>query len=125
MALSRWLRASMASRRTESHEADDKVRREAIEARNHLDSAIYQADKMLNENRDKLPEAERPDVEREIESAKQVLEANREAKDANSAKALKDAEERLKKSLYKLGEIMYKNAGAGAGAAPEGAPAGA
>jgi molecular chaperone DnaK len=103
----------------ESHESEDKARREGIEARNHLDSAVYQAEKMLSENRDKLPEAERAEVEREIESAKKVLEAN---KDVKSAQPLKDAEEQLKKSLYKIGEMLYRNAGS---AAPGGEAAGA
>jgi molecular chaperone DnaK len=105
----------------EAHEAEDKSRREAIEARNHLDSAIYQAEKLITDNRDKIPEADRAAVEREIESAKKVLEANKEAKDGA---ALKAAEEQLKKSLFKIGEMMYRQAGGGAG--PEqGAPAGA
>ena len=43
----RW---SKTPRRTE---ADDKARKETIEARNHLDSAVYQAEKLLNENREK------------------------------------------------------------------------
>jgi molecular chaperone DnaK len=105
----------------ESHEADDKNRREAVEARNHLDNAIYQADKLLTDNRDKIPEAERAEVEREIEAAKKVLEANKEANDASSVQALKDGEEKLKKSLYKIGEMMYRQAGG----APDGAPGGA
>ncbi|TXG98150.1 MAG: molecular chaperone DnaK, partial [Nevskiaceae bacterium] len=103
----------------ESHEADDKSRREAVEARNHLDNAIYQAEKLITDNRDKIQPADRAEVEREIESAKKVLESNREAKDAQSATALKEAEEKLKKSLYKIGEMMYRNAqGAQGGAAP-------
>ncbi len=109
----------------EAHEAEDKSRREAIEARNHLDSAVYQAEKMVSDNREKIPEADRAEVEREIEAAKKVLEANREVKDDSGAKALKDAEERLKKSLFKIGEMMYRSAGAQgadptAGAAPGG-----
>ncbi|HNN92429.1 MAG TPA: molecular chaperone DnaK [Pseudomonadota bacterium] len=109
----------------ESHEADDKSRREAVEARNHLDNAIYQAEKLLTDNRDKVPEAERAEVEREIEAAKKVLETHKEAKDASSAQALKDAEEKLKKSLYKIGEMMYKQAGGAPGDATAGAGASA
>ena len=108
----------------ESHEADDKTRRESVEARNHLDNAIYQAEKLITDNRDKIPEADRAEVEREIEAAKKVLENNKEAKDAESATALKDAEEKLKKSLYKIGEMMYRQAGGPAGDAGPG-PAGA
>jgi molecular chaperone DnaK len=110
----------------ESNEADDKARREAVEARNHLDNAIYQAEKLITDNREKIQPADRAEVEREIEAAKKVLEANREAKDAGSATALKDAEEKLKKSLYKIGEMMYRQAGgAPGGADPAGAAAGA
>jgi molecular chaperone DnaK len=105
----------------EAHEADDKARKETIEARNHLDSAVYQAEKLVSENRDKVPEAERAEVEREIETAKKVLEKNREGKDSTASKELKDAEERLKKALYKIGELMYKNVGGAAGAGGEAA----
>ncbi|MBL8635394.1 MAG: molecular chaperone DnaK [Myxococcales bacterium] len=115
-------------RDAESHEAEDKARKEAIEARNHLDSAVYQAEKLVADNRDKIPEADRAEVEREIESAKKILEQNRDAKDAGAVAALKEGEEKLKKSLYKIGEMMYRNAqGAQGGAAPgeQQAPGGA
>ncbi len=115
-------------RDAESHEAEDKARKEAIEARNHLDSAVYQAEKLVADNRDKIPEADRAEVEREIESAKKLLEQNRDAKDAGAVAALKEGEEKLKKSLYKIGEMMYRNAqGAPGGAAPgeQQAPGGA
>jgi len=110
----------------EANEADDKARKEAIESKNHLDGTIYQAEKLLADNRDKLPEAERGEIEREIESAKAVLERLKDSKDASAGKELKDAEEKLKKSLYKIGETIYRNAGA-AGGAPggEAAPGGA
>jgi molecular chaperone DnaK len=39
----------------EAHEAEDKARKETIEARNHLDSAVYQAEKLLTENRENRP----------------------------------------------------------------------
>ena len=55
-------------------------------------------------------------MEREIESAKKVLEANKDAKEAT---ALKAADESLKKALYKVGELMYKQSG---GAGADGAP---
>jgi len=104
----------------EAHETEDKARRESIEARNHLDSAVYQAEKLISDNRDKIPEADRAEVEREIEAAKKVLEANKDVKES-AAKELKEAEERLKKSLFKIGEMMYKNAGGAPGAGPGGA----
>jgi len=104
-------------RDAESHEAEDKARKDGIEARNHLDSAVYQAEKLVAENREKLPEADRAEIEREIESAKKVLEQNKDAKDAAGVAALKDGEEKLKKALYKIGEMMYRNAQGAPGAA--------
>ncbi len=116
-------------RDAESHEAEDKARKDAIEARNHLDSAVYQAEKLVADNRDKLPEADRAEVEREIEAAKKVLEQHKESRDAAAATALKESEEKLKKALYKIGEMMYRSAqgtqGApGADAAQETPPSG-
>src|SRR3954452_17575989 len=67
----------------EANETADKARKEAVEARNQLDSLVFQMDKMLAENRDKIDAAARADVERGIENAKKVLEANKDAgKDA-------------------------------------------
>ncbi len=100
----------------ELHEADDKARKEAVEARNQLDNTVYQAEKMLNENREKLPEAERAEMEREIESAKKALEASKDQTDAGPLRA---AEENLKKALYKIGETIYRASG---GAAAQGEP---
>src|SRR5262249_31633043 len=106
-----------------------KSRKEAIEAKNHLDSAIYGAEKMLTENRDKIAEADRLGIEQAIAEAKKVLEANRDAKDAGP---LKEAHDTLQKALYKVGEAMYRAAaaqgqpppGAGAGPGDTGATAG-
>jgi molecular chaperone DnaK len=103
-------------RDAESHEAEDKARKDAIEARNHLDSAVYQAEKLVADNRDKLPEADRAEVEREIEAAKKVLEQHKESKDAAAATPLKESEEKLKKALYKIGEMMYRSAQGAQGA---------
>src|SRR5690349_9439028 len=48
----------------ETHESEDKQRKEAIEARNQLDSLVFQMEKMVAENREKLDAAARADVER-------------------------------------------------------------
>ena len=92
----------------EANSAADKSKAEAIEAKNHLDSAIYSAEKMMAENREKIPEADRLSVETAIVDAKKVLEDN---KDARDAAALKTAGETLQKALYKVGEAMYRQAG--------------
>ncbi len=108
----------------EEHAADDIKRKEAIEAKNHLDSAIYQAEKMVTDNREKLSEADRLSVEESVKEAKGVLEAN---KDGSDPVPLKAALEKLQQSLYKVGEALYRAAGATSEAAtgetpPPGAP---
>jgi len=91
----------------ENNEASDKTRKEAVEARNQLDSLVFQMEKMLSENRDKVDAAARADVERGIEESKKILEDNKEAKDAA---VFKDAFESLQKASYKMAEQMYKTA---------------
>ncbi len=98
----------------EEHETEDKARKEAIEARNQLDSLVFQMEKMLGENREKIDAQSRTEVETALESAKKILEENKEAKEADT---FKQAFESLQKASYKMAEQMYK------GAAPsDGAP---
>jgi len=96
----------------EANEAEDKKRREAIDARNQLDSLHYNTQKLVDDNRDKLPEGERVTVEEELKRAKDVLEQNREATDPEPIRA---ALETLQKAAHKLAEAMYRNAGPAAG----------
>ena len=102
----------------ESNAQADKDRREAIEAKNHLDSSVYQAEKMVAENGEKISAEDKLSVENAIAEAKKVLAANADAKDATALKAAGDV---LQKALYKIGEAMYRNAAA----TGEGAPGGA
>ncbi|MBN1335752.1 MAG: molecular chaperone DnaK [Deltaproteobacteria bacterium] len=96
-----------------SHEAEDKRRREIIENRNQLDNLIYQTEKLLADQKDKLPSAERDQVEREVKAAKETL-------DKDDPEALKAAFDRLQSSMHRLAEVMYKTqqAAPGAGAPP-------
>ncbi len=96
----------------EAHESEDKARREVIEARNQLDSSVYQTEKLLNEHRDKLPSAQVADVET-------ALKAGREALNSDDLGALKGAAERLQAASHKLAEAAYQGAGAQASAGPE------
>src|SRR5512143_2713368 len=89
----------------QAHEAEDKKRREAIEARNQLDSLHDNTQKLVDENRDKLPESERVAVEEELKRAKDVLERN---KDASDAAALRQGIDDLQKAAHKLAEAMYR-----------------
>jgi molecular chaperone DnaK len=106
----------------EAHEAEDKQRKEAIEARNQLDSLVFQMEKMLNENREKVDAAARAEVERGIESAKKVLEANKDA--GKDATPFKTAFNELQQASYKMAEQMYKSAPSGGAAGTGGAGGG-
>jgi len=103
----------------ESHAAEDKELREQIEAKNQLDSLVYQVEKMLKEHGDKISGSEKTDVETAVADAKKALEGT-------DAAAMNSARERLTQASHKLAEQMYKSAapsgdgGAQAGAAPGG-----
>ncbi len=105
----------------ERHAAEDKARRELIDVRNKLDSIIFQTEKNLKENGDKLPADMKASLEEEITSAKSVIETKGEDKDALNA-----AVSSLEAKAHKLAEEMYKNAGAaGASQQAPGAESGA
>jgi len=91
----------------ESHASEDKTRREEIEAKNQLDSLVYNVEKMLNENRDKISGSDVSNLESAISEARKAMEQG-------GTDNLKRATENLTKASHKLAEAMYQNAGAGA-----------
>jgi len=86
----------------ESHSADDARKREEIEARNRLDTLIYQTEKVLNENRDKVG-AVASDVESAIAEARKVHAEG-------DVEKLNDAFNTLQTASHKLAEALYKQA---------------
>jgi molecular chaperone DnaK len=110
------------AKEAEAHSAEDKAKREEIEARNQLDSLAYNIEKMLKENGDKVSGQEKADVESALADAKKTLEGQPSVAEMNAAR------EKLTQASHKLAEAMYKaNASApGAGAPPTdgAAPAG-
>jgi len=100
----------------EAHADEDKKRRDEIEARNHLDSLVYQVEKMLKEQGDKISQTERGDVENALADAKKALEGSDPA-------AMNSAHEKLTAASHKLAEAMYK-AAQPAGEAGGGQPGG-
>src|SRR3954470_8491950 len=108
-------------RDAESHAAEDKARREEIESKNQLDSLVYQVEKMLNENRDKISGSDVSNLETAISDARKSMEQG-------GADNIKKATEALTTASHKLAEVMYQNAGAnaaGGGAGATGADANA
>jgi molecular chaperone DnaK len=89
----------------EAHEEEDKKRREAIEARNQLDSLVYSTKKLIEENGDKLPEEEKLRAEEELKSAEGVLEEHKEPSEPDPLRA---ALESLQQVAHRLAEAMYK-----------------
>jgi molecular chaperone DnaK len=99
----------------EAHAAEDKEQRDAVEARNGLDSMVYNVEKMLKDSADKVAENDKSEVEAALAEAKKTLEGTPDAKELNAAK------EKLTTVSHKLAEAMYK---ASSAAAPETAAGG-
>ena len=106
----------------EIHASEDAAQKERAEKHNALDSMIYQAEKMLGENEDKLADADKASVRSAVEDAKKDLESGDVAK-------IDAARQRVEQELHKVAEALYKaqtaegEAGtgtAGAGGAPAG-----
>ncbi|MCG8416312.1 MAG: molecular chaperone DnaK [Proteobacteria bacterium] len=90
----------------EEHEAEDQARRDAVEAKNKLDTLIYGTKKLIEENSDKFSEADKLMAEEGIKSAQEVLDRHQEPTDAAELQA---AAEALEQVAHKLAEAMYKN----------------
>ncbi|HZR28563.1 MAG TPA: molecular chaperone DnaK [Terriglobales bacterium] len=107
------------AKEADAHAAEDKTKREEIEARNQLDSMVYQIEKMLREQGEKISGSERSNVESALADAKKALEGG-------DPTAMNEAREKLTQASHKLAEQMYKSAqpsGAPAGGAQAGGPA--
>jgi molecular chaperone DnaK len=102
----------------ESHSEDDRRRMEEVEARNSLDGIVYQAEKMLRENREKIAEADVKKAEEAIEDAKKAV-------NEGGVPRLRAAKENVERSLHKIAEDLYKSTPAAGTAGPAGAAAGA
>jgi molecular chaperone DnaK len=98
----------------EAHAAEDKEQRDKVEARNGLDSMVYNVEKMLKDSGDKVAAGDKTEVETALAESKTTLTGDASAAELNSAK------ERLTTASHKLAEVMYK---AAAAAPPESAPA--
>jgi molecular chaperone DnaK len=90
----------------EAHAAEDKSRRELIDARNQADSLAYSVEKTVNEHRDRLPGT---DVSR-IESA---VSAVREAVKGENVDAIRRTTDELQKASHTMAEQLYKSQSAG------------
>ena len=99
----------------EAHATEDKEQREKVEARNGLDSLVYNVEKMIKDGGEKVTSADKAEVEAALAEAKKTLEGEASAAELNASK------EKLTAASHKLAEVLYKAAAAAAPA--EGAPA--
>lgn len=90
-------------REAEQHADEDKQRRKEIETRNNADSLLYTTEKTLNENADKIGEADRDAIKTAIEELRKALEGSH-------IQAIEAAADRLTKASHKLAEALYAEA---------------
>ena len=100
----------------ESHSADDRRNRDAIEARNRADAMIYNIEKTLKEHRDKVGEEEAKNIEA-------AIAATKDAMNGGKTEEINAATDKLTAASHKLAEAMYKASstqpgGDGTGAGP-------
>lgn len=87
----------------EAHSAEDKKRREIIDVKNQADQMVYNLEKLLRENKDKIPADDASKLQAEIDNTKKVAEGE-------DVEAIKQAIEKLSQASHKLTEMMYQQA---------------
>jgi len=103
--------AERMRKEAESHATEDKQRLSEVEAKNKLDSLIYQGEKLIKENREKLSEGD-------VKAAEAAIEDARRALNEGGVDRLNGASDSLTKALHHLGESLYKAQQAAGAAAP-------
>lgn len=98
-----------AVKEAERFAAEDKKRREEVDAKNEAENLVYQAEKLVNENGDKLPQEDKDAINTKIAAAK-------EANSKGDLELIKTAKDELQKALYDVSAKLYQQA------APQGDP---
>ena len=93
------------AKEAEAHAEEDKKKRESIDARNQLDSSMYQAEKMKSDNKDKISEEDAKAIDAAVETAKKVAEDKDADKDT-----LEKAAKELSDAIMPIGAKMYEAA---------------
>jgi molecular chaperone DnaK len=90
------------AKEADAHASEDQTKREEVEARNSLDNMVYNVEKMLKDNGDKVSGSEKSDVEAALAQAKTALQGTSTAAELNTAR------EKVTAASHKLAEAMYK-----------------
>ncbi|MDE3137647.1 MAG: molecular chaperone DnaK [Acidobacteriota bacterium] len=98
-------------REAEAHAEEDQRRVAEAETRNRLDSLVYQTEKLVKENQEKLPEADR-------KAAEEAVEQGRRALSEGGVDKMNAAIEAITQASHKLAEALYRTSGAAAGQQP-------
>jgi len=93
------------AKEAEAHAEEDKKKKEAVEARNLLDSALYQAEKMKSEYKEKLSDDDKKALDDAIDDAKKVV-----GDDKADKEKLEDAAKALNDKIMPIGAKMYESA---------------
>ena len=96
----------------EKHAEEDKKKKEEVEAKNNADHMIYQTEKLLKENGDKLPASDKSEIESKMSALKSAVESN-------NIDNIKRATDDLQAAWNKVSEALYKQAGAQQQAQPD------
>ena len=88
----------------EAHAAEDKRRREIIDARNQADQLIYSVEKLIRDNRDKIPAEE-------VNRAEQEIANTRKAMESDNLETIRMAIESLARASHHISEVLYRQAG--------------
>jgi molecular chaperone DnaK len=91
------------AKEAEAHASEDQTKRDEVEARNSLDNMVYNVEKMLKDNGDKVSGSEKSDVESALAQAKTSLQGSSSVDEMNNAR------EKLTAASHKLAEAMYKS----------------
>ena len=102
----------------QAHAAEDKARRERVEAHNDGDNSAYQAEKFIRENGDKIPAEKKSELEGKITAVRQAIAGE-------DVSVMRSATEDLKNTFSQIGAAMYQNPGEAGSAAADGATASA
>ena len=92
-----------AQKEAELHAEEDKKKKEGVDAKNHLENTIYQAEKMPDEYKDKISDEDKETIKKAVEEAKKVL--NDESADKNKFEA---ATKELNDKIMPIGAKMYQ-----------------
>ncbi len=93
------------AKEAETHAEEDKQRKDAVEARNLLDSAVYQAEKLKRDNGDKISDEDKKTLDEAVEAAQKVVKDDKASKEE-----LEKAAKELNDKLMPIGAKMYEQA---------------